>query len=151
MLILLFALIATQPASAKSPAPQRAASTPAKKEQLERLATICVKNSYTEGKDQGAACECLRANYERKFSVAELELLARIQTGQASKEEIAGKDELFEFDMLASHHCLEDSAWRWQPESASTETSGENAKSRANPAAKPKAKTKPSPKPKKKN
>lgn len=147
MLILLLALTTIQPAFAKSPVPKAAATTPAKKELLERLATICVKNSYTEGKDQGAACECLRANYERKFSAAELELLARIQTGQASKEEIAGRDEIFEFDMLASHHCLEDSAWRWQPESAAAEAGGEEAK----PATKTKAGAKAKTKPKKKN
>lgn len=134
MLILFLALIAL-PASAPAKSPP-----PAKKSQwLEQLHKACVKNSFQEGKNQEAACECLRANYEKKLNEADLELLARVQNGTAAKTELEGKDDLLEFDMEASQHCVEDSAWRWVPVAKPKE----EAKEGEEPAAKPAPKAKP--------
>lgn len=109
MLILLIALAAASPAFSKS-------TLPAKKSQLlDQLHNTCLKNSFQEGKSQEAACGCLKANYEKKLNEEDLELLARIQNGSVGKAELEGKDELLEFDMEASQHCVEDSAWRWVP------------------------------------
>jgi hypothetical protein len=139
MLILLLALAALPTSSpAKS-------SLPAKKGQLlEQLHKICVKNSFQEGKSQDAACDCLKANYEKKLGEEDLELLARIQNGSVGKAELEGKDELLEFDMEASQHCVEDAAWRWVPVAKPKEES-EEAK-----AEKPKKAPAPKPAPKKK-
>lgn len=127
MLILLFTLIVT-PAFAKSPLPAAPKTSPAqtvpaapnvpatkKGPLLEQLHKTCLKNSFQEGKSQEAACDCLKANYEKKLSGEDLALLGRIQSGSVTKTEIEGKDELLEFDMEASQHCVEDSTWRWAP------------------------------------
>jgi hypothetical protein len=143
MLILLFALAAT-PAYSKS-------AVPAKKIQLlEQLHKACLKNSFQEGKDQEAACGCLKANYEKKLSEDDLALLARIQNGSITKDELEGKDDLLEFDMEASQHCVEDAAWRWAPvkkakegaDGEGTEPVGKSEKIKLKAVAKPTTKPK---------
>jgi len=147
MLILLLALAAT-PAFSKS-------ALPAKKIQLlEQLHKTCLKNSFQEGKNQEAACDCLKANYGKKLSEEDLALLTRIQNGTITKAELEGTDDLLEFDMEASQHCVEDGAWRWVPvanakgdsgeeEEAEPEKNGKDAAKpkSAKPPVKPKAKS----------
>lgn len=150
MLILLLAL-ATTPAFAKSKPSAVPVSSAKKSQTLEQLHQTCLKNAFQEGKSQDAACGCLRANYEKKLNEEELQLLARIQAGTVAKDELEGKDELLEFDMEASQHCVEDSGWRWvpKPKEEKAEESADETKEAAKPAAKPAPKAKPAHKTKK--
>lgn len=109
--MLLFLLLLTLPAEGKTPALQVT-----KAARLGQLHATCLKNSFADGKSQESVCGCLRANYEKKFSEPQLEALTRMQSGTLPKEEQVKNEEVFDFDMLASQKCLEDSAWRWVPE-----------------------------------
>lgn len=137
MLNLLLALaVFSNPTLAKSSLPAKPSLTAKKAQLLDQMHKSCVKNSFQEGKSQEAACDCLKANYEKKLSEDDLELLARLQNGSVGKAELEGKDELLEFDMEASQHCLEDAGWRWVPVAKPKEEAAEGATKAVNQAPK---------------
>lgn len=114
MLLLLLLLAGSAQAVSLSPPPLEP-----KAPLLEKLKSICLKNSLAEGKNQAQVCECMKANYQ-KLQPAELAALVKILAGQTPKEELgsAENEAAMDFDQLASEKCLGDANWRWQPEPA---------------------------------
>jgi len=90
-----------------------AVSASPKSTALEQLQQACVKNSQDEGKSQEEVCQCVRANYEKKLSPTELELLQRSQAGKLSKQELEEQADLIDFDQEVADKCVEDPLWRW--------------------------------------
>lgn len=106
------------------------ASASQKNTVLEQLHQACVKNSQDEGKSQEEVCKCVRANYEKKLSPAELEFLQRSQAGKLSKQELEEQADLIDFDQEVADKCVEDPLWRWAPPKKE-----ENAETKALPSA----------------
>jgi hypothetical protein len=105
---LLFLLIVSFPAIALSPLPPPSTGKAAV---LAELNSLCQKNSSAEGKSQGTVCECLGKNYEKKFSRAQLQILAEGHQGKA--EHLTTNEEIFSFDQEAAEACLANPAWRF--------------------------------------
>jgi hypothetical protein len=89
-----------------------------KTQKLEAFYKKCLKNSVTEGKNQEKVCDCLKTNYQNRFDEKALDVLAKAHEGNLEKENLEEKEDILEFDLLASEKCVEDFQWRWAPPQA---------------------------------
>jgi hypothetical protein len=53
-------------------------------------------------------------NYQNRFDEKALDILTKAHEGSLEKETMGEKEEILDFDLMASEKCVEDSQWRWE-------------------------------------